>query len=243
MDGDNIEFDLRDHDGYPMLPDIEDSLPLGTAKRLLRLFASAVRGMFAITLSAWHHILIYYSVFQNWPGRTPWAKIRSSNKDYIPRNYRLIDDVLDDPSRMTEKAVRAYLNHWSGRQKLGKTYALMFRWPANSDANSPWTSGVANPPRRTKNSKGKEPEMSDMSEEENDVEDDTPNMSGAEDRAGEGGTTSDQEMSVDGEVPTIPSEVGKSKRQRVRFLRSLAEDREYQGLCKTLEVASVRILS
>jgi hypothetical protein len=210
-----------------MLPDIQDSLPLGTAKRLLRLFASAVRGMFVMTLSAWRHILIYYSVFQNWPGRTPWAKIQNSNKNYIPRNYKLIDDVLDDPSRMTEKAVRAYLNHWSGRQKLGKTYALMFRWPANLDANSLWTSGVTNPLRRTKNSKGKEPEMSDISKEENNAEDDTPNMSGAEDEVGESRTTSDQEMSVDGEVPTIPSEVGKSKRQWVRFLRSLAGDHEY----------------
>jgi hypothetical protein len=228
MDGGNIEFDLRDHDSYPMLLDIQNSLPLGKAKRLLRLFASAVRGMFAITLSAWHHILIYYSVFQNWPGWTPWAKIRSSNKDYIPCNYRLID---------------AYLNHWSGHQKLGKTYALMFCWPANSDTNSPWTSDVANPPKHTKNSKGKKPEMSDISEEENDVEDDTPNMSGAEDVVREGGATSDQEMNMDGEVPTILSEVGKSKRQRVRFLRSLAEDREYQSLCKMLEVASVRILS
>jgi hypothetical protein len=85
--------------------------------------------------------------------------------------------------------------------------------------------------------------MSDISEEENNVEDDTPNMSGAEDVVGEGRATSDQEMSMDGEVPTIPSEVGKSKRQWVRFLRSLVEDREYQALCKTLEVASVRILS
>ena len=52
MDGGTIKFDLRDHDGYLMLPDIQDSLSLGMAKRLLRMFVSAVRGMFLIILSA-----------------------------------------------------------------------------------------------------------------------------------------------------------------------------------------------
>ena len=41
MEAENIEFDLRDHDEYPILPDIEEGIPLAKAKKLLWLFIAA----------------------------------------------------------------------------------------------------------------------------------------------------------------------------------------------------------
>jgi hypothetical protein len=41
--------------------------------------------------------------------------------------------VLDDPSRMSEKAVRAFLTHWLKRQTKGKVHPLLFRKPQNDE--------------------------------------------------------------------------------------------------------------
>ncbi len=183
-------------------------------------------------------------------GRTPWAKIRGANELYLPDNARNKDYVLDDPSRMSESAVRAYLKLWHECQKHSKGHALLFRNPESSSAPA----GNAGEGRRT--SGVKMSESRDVSEDRDDIEDrngegasknkecevgshDGGGGNHARSKEGEGSGTHGGEG---GNVNVmILRDVGESKEERMRFLKSLSTHADYKWLLDMMQKATVSL--
>jgi hypothetical protein len=101
--------------------------------------------------------------YQNIPGRTPWAKIRDQRDVYIPKKSQHEDHVLNDPSRMSENAVRGYLKVWTDRQNKGKGHALLFHNPV---ADNTELEDLSEAQKRARKAKGKRREWRDVSDEE-----------------------------------------------------------------------------
>lgn len=155
----NIVFQLREGDKYPLLPDIPSGMPLDKQKKLLRQFVRAVRSKSIAQMTFLPAHLSAHAEYQNMPGRTPWAKIRDQRDAYIPKKSQHKDHVLDDPSRMSENAVRGYLKVWTDRQNKGKGHAVLFRNPVGDNAESENLSSA-------RKAKGKRREWRDVSDKE-----------------------------------------------------------------------------
>jgi hypothetical protein len=95
---------------------------------------------------------------------------------YMSPKYRPKGVILGDPSRMTERAVWAYLSLWQKRQKNKKTFPLLFILPE----------AVRVAENRAKKGKGKRVESQDSSESEGDDKGDDSAQSGGEVDDGDG---------------------------------------------------------
>ena len=67
--------------------------------------------------------------FQKLPGRTPWLRVAKNNDAHIVKKCQVDKYTLQDPSRMSQQAVIAYLSHWYKRQEADKDAPLKFLNP------------------------------------------------------------------------------------------------------------------
>lgn len=153
-----------------------------------------------------------FSEFQRLPGRIPWAAIRESNEAHLPPKYLSTGYLLDDPSRMGQKAVLAFLNNWHKRQEVGKDWPLKFLKPGKIE-----TEGKDVGRAGEKILIGNQDEQGDQ-------------VPAGQD-GGEKNPTADEDLSA------IPNQVKTPMRKP--FLESLSKETSYRKLIGLLELVDV----
>jgi hypothetical protein len=183
--------------------------------------------------------------FQKLPGRIPWAAIRANNDAHLIKKSQRGKNVLDDPSRMGQKAIIDFLEHWHNRQEAGKSWPLKFLTPEhlpikNQDSTSRQTQGtMGNHPRVGEDGGhiSRNGDSDGVAGEEGMAQATAGGEEGmAQGTAGGGLNNAGDTI----EVPMTPSQVEIPHRRL--FLESLSKEAGYQKLIMLLDTADVSIV-
>ena len=230
---------LRKSDRYPLLPKFDSNTPLEHLKHLLRVYVGHVRSECSPLFS--NPVILQKSnpEFQNIFGRRiPWTSIRASNDAHVVQKSQHNQYTLEDPSRMTQKAVLGILSHWYKRQEAGKQWPLKFLKPERHILEV-FDMGETENLNEGAGSEGEATEADGDDDEWRARSHGHPAVE-VDGRPNRGEARGEKKQEESDTLPAILSQVDISLRKL--FLKSLSKEGGYQKLVELLDTADVSVV-
>ena len=175
---------------------------------------------------------VHCSGFHRLGGRIPWTEIADNPSDFLSKRSRPDTDLkLEEPSRMKSEAVDCWIKHWLRLQKKGKR-PLVLKTASDKEQQSSDAEG------RLKSKKKGKMKATDMEDGQDKVNDDHES-----DRDSDGAANKHPSPHPVGNAPASPLSADLNRTTRLKFLKSLSDDKNYQRLLLLLQAAQVCVVS